>query len=282
MLKGFKCILRDGEKTSFEFCYKECKTKCQPLPLLIALGRGRDVVPGRFSVTELTSPPKVVHLGHKHDFYVWPDDQIFLMFGSGFHAAIEESKHAIENMGLGADYVIEEKGAFTINIETPEGSAVLTGIPDLYSVAEKTLYDFKTMKYFYDGKFILDGRGPKPEHIEQLNIYAWARFPRCERLIIKALVKDWNRKLRDQHDVPKIITVEVPKWPAEAVDKMVGERLAVLLKAERTNEVRPCTREECWVQEKTQEWIRCEEYCAVNEFCKEYKERKGHGAEKTD
>jgi len=274
MLKGFKCILRDGKCVPFESCFKDCPAKCQPLPLLIALGRGRDVVPGRFSVTELTSPPKVAFLRRKHDYYVWPDDMIFLMFGSGFHAAIEASAPLIKEMGMDADYIVERAGAFSMKVDTPAGTATLTGIPDLYVAPEQTLYDFKTMKYWYDGKNIMEGKGVKQEYAEQLNIYAWARFPRCRRLIIKALVKDWNRKLRDQHDVPKIITAEVPMMPKDEVAALVSERCATLLVAEKTGEVRPCTKEECWFNPKTGEWIRCEEYCPVNEFCEEYQERR--------
>ncbi len=281
MLTGFKCPLQDGKEIVFDYCYKDCPNKCQPLPLLIALGRGRRVQPGRYSVTEITAPPRVVYLKRRYEYFVKPEDQIFMVLGSGMHEVIEGSKWFLAELGVNRDYKMEGDCFFEKKVETPSGEATLIGTPDLYVEPERTLYDWKSIKFYWDGQKLLGGQGVKPEYALQLNMYRWGAFPKAKRLVSVNIIKDWSRQLRDRFQCPKIITVDVPVQPLETIETWIKSRLSTLMEAE-TGKLcpEPCTPEECWYP-KTREWIRCDDYCEVNTFCDEYEKRRKNGAHKS-
>lgn len=91
-----------------------------------------------------------------------PGDHWARLRGSLIHRAIEE-------MGGSAEGLSEKR--LTTFVWDKEIAAFVTGRVDAYSVASRTLYDFKTVNTGKSGMGTLPL--PKPRHVKQLHIYSW-------------------------------------------------------------------------------------------------------------
>ena len=272
MLSGFLCP-HSGNKVNFDFCHSVCRPKCRPLPLLLALAREGWVKEGVYSVTELPQPPQVVYLKRNFTYYSSPDDFALMMFGTAIHFLIESQQEKLQELGCSDDYI--QEGSFeTIFDELP--GIKLRGRADLYQKSTKTLWDFKRMKFFYDAKKILVDRIPveiaKPDMVFQINAYKTFKFPDAEKLQVECMIGDYSRKIKKMYGISAIENFDIPIWPAEKTRKMTLDYLRVHLDVQSTGKPRPCMDEERWYNIKAREYVRCLDFCPVNDICPQYQQ----------
>jgi len=285
-LLGFICPRKKGNK-SFDYCFTECPDQCEPLPVLMALSSHRKITSGVYSVTEILNPPQIIYLQRNFPYYVIPRDRAFMTFGSGWHSAIETQKYKMRDLGLHEDWILENNGVpFEKRFDLKEGVAFLRGRPDLYHVPKKVLWDFKTIKYYYSLKRILDTGDWKDETYHwQINMYRKYCYPEAKSLMLEAIVKDYNRRVMWM-GVEPTVQLQVPYIPDPKLDNFVRTKLDYLLLCQKDpSKVRPCTYEEIWVDENKNSRehgkpLRCLHYCGVSTICKQYKKWRDAGCPK--
>lgn len=256
MLVGFTCP-RDGKDYKFDWCIRKCPEHCEPLPLLLNLMKNRAVIENEYHVTEILNPQQIIYLTRNCDYYNTPHSLIWMTFGTAWH-------HVIENIDFvprtkGEYFFIEEE--FTEEI-TPNG--FLVGKPDLYEAYTKTLWDFKTIKYYYTGEKLLKNDWDKTTYHWQLNIYRVYQYPKTKFMKIEALIKDHNKTI-EKKGVPPIIQIDVPFIDDSIVKRRVESTLEDALDIQKSGQYPECTLEERW------NGIRCKSYCSVSKICKQNK-----------
>jgi len=127
-------------------------------------------------------------------------------------------------------------------------------LQELNSDDTVTVSDFKVCSWF-----ALKG-DPKPEWIEQLNIYAYLVETCTEQTVsnlqVYAIVRDWSRRMSEQtrgYPQAPIATVPIPLWSADARAVYVRERIRIHALADTSfdlEETEPphCSDEERWMQ----------------------------------
>lgn len=265
MLVGFIC--QDGTGRSFSFCFKECQSRCHPLPVLAALADDRGHESGVYHVTEVFNPPKVVYLSRHEEYYVEPESQAYVCFGTAYHLLMERGGSRLSELGVTDNAILEQ--SFRTEIATPYGKAVLAGRPDRYEPDTKTLWDYKTEK-LYSVKKYLAGAWEGVKHVYQLNTYRTFMFPEAERLMLSCLVKDHGYAAKVRDGIPAIVNVEVPILDSAFIRELVRAKVGELLMNEADpRTIRDCQDEELWGGK------RCEEYCPVNGYCLQYLANQG-------
>lgn len=285
-LQGFICPKKKGNKL-FDYCFLDCPDQCEPLPVLMALSSHRKITPGVYSVTEILNPPQIIHLQRNFPYYVIPRDRAFMTFGSGWHKAVEGQKYRMRELGLSDDWILENNGKpFEERFDLSEGTAFLRGTPDLYHISKKVLWDFKTIKYYYSLKMILDsGDWSKETNHWQVNMYRKYCFPDAEKMILEAIVKDYNRRVMWKGIEP-IVQLVVPFISDPMIENFVRTKLDYLLLCQKDpSKLRPCALEDIWVDQNTRSKehgkpLRCLHYCGVSTICPQYKEYKDQGCPK--
>jgi hypothetical protein len=248
-----------GEEVPFDFCFRQCSNKCHPLPVLAALADDRGHEPGVYHVTEVFNPPKVVYLSRHEDYYVEPESMAYVCFGTAYHLLMERGGARLAELGVADPAVLEQ--SFRTEITTPFGKAVLAGRADRYEPDTKTLWDYKTEK-LYSIKKYLAGEWEGVKHVYQLNAYRTFMFPEAERLMLSCLVKDHGYQAKVRDGIPAIVNVSVPIIQSGLIREVVASKIGILLQNEADpSAIRDCLPEELWGGK------RCEEYCAVREFC---------------
>jgi hypothetical protein len=268
MLKGFVCP-RLKEKISIEACLRDCPgtERCHPVPVLLSLISHRTPEDGVYHVTELLNPPRVVYLERHYDYYAPPESLIYLVFGSALHAFLELDAKDFDRYEISPEDYIIERPMPPYEIETPYGKGTIVGRPDLYVTKAQTLYDYKTIKYYYTGKKMLAGDWQDNTYMWQLNAYRVFAYPEAKRLVLEAFFKDFDNKMSFLGLSP-LTAINVPMLPKEQVISRFREALSIQLEHEQKKAVpRPCTPEETW------DGRRCSAYCHVLPFCPEGQEK---------
>ena len=271
-LVGFICPW-DGAEKPFAYCFKECLDRCHPLPVLAALADDRGHVSGVYHVTEIFNPPKVVYLHRHEDYYVEPESNAYTAFGTAYHLMVERGQLSLAKLGI-TDNASTERDpgmSFQAKIITAHGTAILTGRADRYEPDFKTLWDYKTEKLYSIKKYLAgDWEGVK--HVYQLNTYRTFMFPEAERLRLSCLVKDHGYQAKVRDGIKAIVNVDVPIIQSGLVREVVASKIGILLQNEADpSTIRDCLPEELWGGK------RCEEYCAVREFCLQGLANHGNG-----
>ena len=263
-LAGFKCPL-DGRNVEFSVCKYECTSRCCELPVLLGLMGSRDVVPGVYSVTEILKPPRVVNYNRQVQFYSSPYDLMFMALGSAFHSIVEDQQD------LCPGHTFEHQLYFEAPIDLGDRTITLRGQPDQYNDHTDTLCDYKTAGY-YSVKLLMEGKWDDSDYKAQLNLYRRFKFQNCKQMRLVMLIKDYSRRLK--HDgIPPLVTIAVPWIPDDELDREVKVRLYDILAGESNwMESRDCTDKERWLNKKSGDYIRCEDYCMVKDVCPQFKE----------
>jgi len=266
MLIGFQCPLKN-KGIPFSECLSGCPDRCMELPILYAMTEGiREYHPNTYSVTEILNPPKQIYLMRTNDYYVRPIDLTWALFGTAFHGIVEDQKG-----NLPPDYSVEHDNSFKVEIETPVGTAYLTGIPDQYQDSTKTLTDYKTLKYYWDLYYILEKHSwDESKYKWQVNIYRHYRFPEATKLQLYALIKDYDKRLREK-GIPPMIRIEVPMIKGEIVEQFVKDKLTTILR----NQKDPETIEGCSEKDRWKNDTRCLNYCSINNRCDYWQDKYG-------
>lgn len=203
-----------------------------------------------FSATGLLRPPQITHLEKEHGDKLSTDvsDMLFALLGTGVHSVLE---------GCAPEGSLVEKRWFA-----DMNGYTVSGAIDLYD-------DGHVMDYKVTGTY--STQVGKPEWEQQLNIYAWLLRQNdmpVESLTICAVCRDWSQmKVNRQKKYPNspIVTVSIPVWLPEVAENFVEQRIEL----HTTENVPQCTDAERWARKKGQ-YVRCENYCPVSEFCPQH------------
>lgn len=249
-----------------------------------------------YSATELTDPPRLVHLINRHDAEIEVDvvDRIWLLLGKAVHYILEKS--ATINQ-------LEES-----YITTKVCGRILSGTSDLYE--DEEIDDYKVTSVW---SFVFGDRIPKWE--EQLNIYAYIFRSiglKVNKINIDAILRDWSemKAMKDKNYPQKPVRViNINLWSEEAQKIYVESRIKTLIAFENTpdDDLPPCSDKERWqkvnkwavmkenrksairvfnneedaktlnntdpkfyIEFRPGEYTRCERYCLAKKFCSQY------------
>lgn len=249
---------------------------------------------GRYSVTDLISPPQIRQLKIKHWEELEEDvsGRLWALLGQACHAVLD--KHSA------VDAESEEKLVVEFNGVTISGKA------DLYHNGR--LEDYKITSVY---SFLLGHEKTKPEWENQLNVYAWM-FEKLgkpvKELWVRAILRDFQTsKVGTANNYPSIPfqSVYVPLWTLDGQERYIRARIEAH-KSDNPN----CSDEECWLRGEA--WAvyknnnkkalrvfdnkesaeklastdkslsvvyrvgiynRCDNYCVVSKFCTQIKRR---------
>lgn len=262
MLAGFACPL-DKSKVEFDRCKEACQARCMELPVLLSLMDSRTVVPGVYSVTEILKPPRIVNYNRQAWHYPDPFSLMFMQLGTAFHEIV--AGHQEQCQG----HQFEHQLYFEAPIKVRDRAITLRGTPDQYNLNTETLTDYKTAGY-YAVKKLMEGKWDDSDYRKQVNLYRRFKFPKCKKMQLVMLIKDYSRKLK-QEGIPPLVTISVPPISDDELDREIERRMNDILHAENNwMDSRDCTDNERWKHWKTGEMVRCEDYCLVKDFCPQY------------
>jgi hypothetical protein len=213
------------------------------------------------SVTDLIQPVRIQILKRTHRDEIVEDyaDLLWAMEGTALHSWIARANSMDDqwfNMRLECYYFRNWK---------------LSGELDEYDPVSKTIRDFKRTSAWS----VIRG---KDEWAAQLNIYAWL-MERChptlyatkvEHLEVHAMCRDWSEHNTKVKGYPQSqhVTIEIPMWGYEATEAFIEDRISALEAGILALPL--CTDEERWKSGKI--YKRCAKYCAVRDFCTQFKE----------
>jgi hypothetical protein len=230
---------------------------------------------------------------HKDEMEVDCSQMVFALMGQALHTVLERAGLKEEGM------VVEHRLFAEVN------GWQVSGQVDRMHVSAGKLSDFKhTTVYKRHGNV---------QWTRQLNVLRWlAHMNGVEltQLEVVAVFRDWKKRDAQRNpDYPQapIMTIPVPLWSLEDAEEYVRERVYLHQAASRGEEV-PCTDEDRWfsgntyalmktgvkralkvstdrsalpeptegqyVEQRPGEWKRCQHYCDVRAFCKQW--GKGH------
>lgn len=269
-----------------------------PEPLVRAVTpEARKRVPGRISLTTLTTPPQIHGLSFQHDEELVEDasDRIFALMGTLLHDKLESHAKTLHGE------IAEEKLEYPVLGWTVSGK---------YDLSEMILEGELLTDYKLTSVYALKD-GVKHEFVAQLNCYAHLirhAGRNVSQLQIVAVGRDWSRRkaLYDK-DYPqqqvKVMSVEL--WTPEQTQAFMEERVRLHQDAEKG--IWPeCSPQDRWakdpmfavmkkgqkravklyttrhaaewalakdqyIQERPGESIRCEAYCRVSQYCEQRK-----------
>jgi hypothetical protein len=213
-----------------------------PAPLFDVIARDEYHKSGRFSASELPSPPQMRVLKLRHDAEIVKDasDFLFLIQGKSIHKLLEQSQDFPAN-DLREKELIHDLG----------DGVTVSGTTDLYT---GDVVDWKVTSVW---SFLLGGL--KPEWEAQVNTYAWlwrrAGFE-TRALYIYAILRDWQKSKSgagDNYPPIPFQKIEVPFWSDEQADGYIRSRVAVHLTAEALpdDQLPPCSLEDQWARATT-------------------------------
>jgi hypothetical protein len=274
--------------------YKPCPDL--PSAMVNLLTRDLHVTQGKYSVTGLIAPPRIMQLRKRHDdeIEVDPIDRIWLLFGTLTHSQLE----AVE----GDNTLSEERLSAELD------GVRFSGTADVYE--NETIYDYKTTSVYS----VKDGM--KDDWVAQLSIYAW--LYRCHGFSVKggkivAILKDWSKtkaKRDEGYPAKPVAVIPVPLWSHDVTESYIKERIRLHEEAAKLadDDLPCCTDEERWAQpskyavmkkgrksavklhdsefeaqvmldglskdhyieHRKGKFVRCEDYCECNKWCKFY------------
>jgi len=268
-LQGFLCPL-DENRVNIDFCIKGCVSRCMELPILLSLMEEREKVPGVFSATELQKPPRITAWERANPYWIDPYSMIWATFGTAFHAMIEKYGRQLQKIDNGEHYTFEKDNYFEKEMVVAGEKVILRGTPDQYEWTRQELTDYKTLKWFWDLYYLMKGDWTSSNYALQLNIYRRMMFPDCKQMKIVALVKDWNRKIRNEKGIKPVETLLVPWIDDDVIDAHIYNSIAGILEATKDiTKARDCTEAERWKGN-----LRCKEFCVVAGGCPQWEKLK--------
>lgn len=220
-----------------------------------------------YSVTELLQPPKVraLKILHKEEISEDYSDSIAAFIGTAVHQTIENANKIHD------DCKTEERMEVSLKIDGK--SFLISGTVDHYSITDNILSDYKTTNAYavnYD----------KPDWTHQLNIYRWMYSklykdnPIPDARII-AILKDWSKgRATNSNTYPPspVMIKPIENWGQDEIQDFIVERIKLHEEAMKEPQKFICSDEEIWLSPKGIA-TRCEQWCNVNSFCQQYKER---------
>ena len=260
-LVGFLCPL-NGQKVKLDTC-ATCtigEDVCDPALNAAIIDSVRPVEKDVFSTTELLNPRQCLYLERNNDYYATPDSQLWALYGSAIHSIIEKGLDKYNLLLFKNRFRYEEQHRTKIN------GATLRGTFDKYDTLTKTITDWKTVKYYYTGKYLMEGKWGESTHREQQNIYRTFFLPEAEHMKLKLLIRDHNSQLR-RKGIPDKVTLTVPRLDDDKVRELVSRRINESLDDQLTGNPPPCEEKDLWKGR-----ARCKDYCGGRDFCEQFKQ----------
>lgn len=248
---------------------------------------------GDISVTKLIDSPQRRVLYKQYRDFVVEDvsERVWSLMGQAVHTVLERAQTSA---------LVEERLYMDVN------GWKLSGQFDRLHLGDESLQDWKvTTTYKSKGD---------PSWERQLNILrllAHENGYTVSKLQVVAIYRDWSRakaKASDSYPQTNVQIIEVPVWDLEKTRQYVEERVALHQSAEADGAMH-CTDEERWyqgttyalmkkggkraikvveirkdlgepedgyyIEERKGSYKRCEEFCEVAPFCKQYATEKG-------
>ena len=151
---------------------------------------------------------------------------------------------------------------------------ILSGTSDLYVKSTKTLWDYKVMKFWYQFKYLSEGKWDDSPIPWQLNIYRVYQYPDAEAIKIFCYLKDYKLNMTEKYCLSQTEELHVPIIPDNIVKQKVLDLLAEHVTAQQTGKPRACTEEERWWNEREKAYLRCKYYCSASEICPQHQGEK--------
>ncbi|MBT9175626.1 MAG: hypothetical protein DDT22_01310 [candidate division WS2 bacterium] len=251
---------------------------------------------GRYSVTDLISPPQIRQLKMKYWDMLEEDvsQRLWTLLAQACHAVLD--KHSPEEALSEEKLIVEFEGV------------TITGRSDLYH--EERLEDYKIVSVY---SFLLEDGKPKKEWENQTNVYAWM-LHRTNRPVkeiwIRAILRDFKQSEAVRNsDYPAIPfqSVKVPLWTLEGQERYIRARLEAhkalnpqcsdeerwlrgeawaVYRGDNTKALRVFDNEESAnklaetnkafrVVYRAGTYNRCNNYCIVSKFCPQLRKERG-------
>lgn len=247
---------------------------------------------GDISVTKLIDAPRRRTLYKAYKDYVVEDvsERIWSLMGQAVHTVLERA---------GTSALIEERLYADVN------GWKLSGQFDRLHLADGVLQDWKVCSvYKADGDVAWE---------RQLNLLRWLAHKNgmeVSRLQVVAIFRDWKRseaQRKDDYPQRNVMVIDVPVWSLEDTERYATERVILHQRSEAGEEVE-CSEDERWyagttyalmkdggkrakkvegtlealgeipaghyVEERPGANRRCEGYCEVAPFCKQFQQWK--------
>jgi hypothetical protein len=258
-------------KAPFSAC-EDCQSRCHPLPVLMAMVEQREVVPGKYSVTEILKPLQAIKLSRDNGYYIDPVKAIYMINGTAVHKIIEDGGRHISNL---ENHKMEEQ----FEEEIIDGY-FLTGKPDYYNCVflegdEGILWDYKNIKV-YPTKLIKSASINKvswasEDYFAQLNIYKVFKYPTAKQLKLYCMVQGWTKR---ETGISPIEQISVPVAPPADVRLWIKNRFHKIREMEMTGVIPLCLKGDYLKYHTTENGspTRCAEYCNARDFCPQAKE----------
>jgi hypothetical protein len=263
-----------------------------PAALYDAIARDEYHKSGRFSASELPSPPqmRVLKLRHADEIVKDASDFLFLIQGKSIHKLLES--------GAPVDGQLREKEL----VHDLGDGVTVSGSTDLYT---GDVVDWKVTSVW---AFLLGGL--KPEWEAQVNTYGWLwrrHGYETRALFIYAILRDWQKSKAgagDNYPPIPFMQIPVPLWDDAKAEHYIRNQVAMHMMAESLpdEQLPPCSLEDQWaratsyalkkrgqvravrvfdtreaadasttpgtyVEERPGKRTRCEEYCDAAPFC---------------
>jgi len=248
---------------------------------------------GDISVTKLIDAPQRRVLYKEFKDFVVEDvsERVWSLMGQAVHTVLERAQTSA---------LVEERLYMDVN-----GWRV-SGQFDRLHLGDKTLQDWKVTTT-YKAK----GDDSWERQLNILRLLAHENGYAVDKLQIVAILRDWRRneaKRNPEYPQSNVIVIDVPCWDLDETRRYVQERVAMHQQAE-AGEIPSCTDEERWyagstfalmkvggkrairvveerqqlgepedgyfIEERKGGYRRCEEFCEVAPFCKQYQTEKG-------
>lgn len=248
------------------------------------------------SVTQLIDSSQVRFLRQKHpDREADVSDMVWAFFGQSVHAMLERIP---ESEGM----LREQRVSTKIDDKVLSGAIDLIYTKKIPVVTQRVLADYKVTSVWS----VIYG---KPEWNRQLNVYRWLWEKEggspIDSLQIITFLRDWQKsKAGDNYPVAPICTVDIPMWDMDKTEQYVRNRLK-----RHFSDFPSCTDQEMWkkedtwalmkkgrksavklfksekeiqdaynqyggpdnfIQHRKGRFTRCEDYCDVSQWCKQF------------
>jgi len=260
-----------------------------------------------YSVTELVRPPQITRLSkiHKDQLEVDISDQLWILLGRAVHDRI--GARAKLNHDVTKKVHVEEQLSTKVGEQILAGTPDMVEVYQIDGQTHATIYDFKVTSVW---SFVL-GDKPEWEtqlRLYQLLVREAYSVP-FENITLKicAILRDWTgQRARREPDYPQLPyhEVEVATISRDDVLTMAKERIAAIEDGTLCNETDRWQRETTfavmkegrktavkvfsnsaeatemvtrlggphYIEERPNNWNRCEQYCPVSKFCNQYQE----------
>jgi hypothetical protein len=247
----------------------------------------------RVSVSDLISPPQMIALKRKHyaELSMDASDMLWMLLGDAMHTILENASP--ENA------LSEEK------LVVKRGDIEIVGKPDLLHNHE--ISDYKITSVY---SFLLGEKPEWTQQLNLYKWLYEKKGFKVAKLTIHALLRDWtmSKTFKDtNYPVIPFMTVNIPITETLEIEQFIDKTIADL----QAETPRPCTPEEqwsrphvyalmkegrksaiklyetsqqaydalgicskkdnCFVQERPGQKVRCESYCMVRSFCDQKK-----------